>query len=179
MSQLISLRVPEELDDSLFFPKEVIYLKKEEYQGWIGLGEFKVFSYELLYYSGENAYLPWNDGEKHIPELFEKWKLIKGNCELLFSERNAGQALEPMKEGIGLFLSAVYWLHGKPVQLKAWEKQIEECTLKPVNLVERLSFIMERPAFFHSFRQLCELFVELEKHFVRYSIQKSKKGLSN
>ncbi|MGE7601466.1 YpoC family protein [Peribacillus sp. NPDC097675] len=172
-----TLRVPDELVDPIFFPKEVKPLKKEAYQAW--KNPFEVFSYELLFYRGEEAYLPWKKGEKHVPELYDKWRLIKRDCETLFSERKAGQALEPMKEGIGLFLSAVYWMHGKPVQLSAWEKHIEECTLKPVNLVERLSFIMERPALFHSFRQLCELFIEFEKLMVRNKLQKAKKGLSN
>lgn len=179
MNDLNSLNVPVELDNPFFFPNEIKPLKKEDYQEWRNPNEFEVFSYELLFYRGEEVYSPWKSGEMHIPELFEKWRLIKTDCELFFSNRKAGLALEPMKEGIKLFFSAVYWMNEKPVQLSAWKKQMEACPVKPINLVERLSFIMERPAFYHSFRQLSELFIEFEKLFVRNKLLKAKKGLSD
>ena len=178
MTDLNSLNVPAELGDPFFFPNEIKPLKKEDYQEWRNPNEVEVFSYELLFYMGEKVYSPWKSGDMHIPELFEKWRLIKTDCEVFFSNRKAGLALEPMKEGIGLFFSAVYWMNEKPVQLSAWKKQMEACPVKPINLVERLSFIMERPAFYHSFRQLSELFIELEKLFVRNKLRKAKKGLS-
>lgn len=172
MNQSIALKVPDELKDSLFFPNEVIVLKQNDFKEWNGSDEFEVFSYELLFYSGNNPYLPWSNRGKYIPELLVKWKMIKTDCDLLFSERNAGQAMEPMKQGIGLLLSAICWLHGKPVTLRTWKEQMKECTIKPVNLVERLSFVMENPAFFLSFRQLSELFLEFEKRFVISKVQK-------
>ncbi len=46
---------------------------------------------------------------------------------------------------------------------------------------ERLSFILARPAFFHSYRQLSELFREFEKQYVKFMIKNKnnqKKRLS-
>ncbi|MFE4350408.1 YpoC family protein [Peribacillus butanolivorans] len=172
MTQLLSLRVPAELKHPLFFSNEETILEKEDYNEWNCLIQLENFPYELLFYNKVESYLPWKDGDGHVPELLEKWKEIEAECGLLFSERKAGQALEPMKQGIGLFLSAVYWMQGMPVVMSAWQGQIKDFTYIPVNMVERLSFILARPAFFHSYRQLSELFREFEKQYVKSRIKK-------
>ncbi|MES1038501.1 MULTISPECIES: YpoC family protein [Peribacillus] len=171
MTQSISLKVPEELDHPLFFPEKKTILVKERFTGWSGTISFEAFPYELLYYNNVKAYTPWTKGALHIKELLEKWKGIDSECSLLFSERKVGQTLGLMKKGIGLFLTAVFWMHGKPVVLSDFRAKIESFTHIPVNLAERLSFILARPAFFHSYRQLSELFREFEKQYVKFMIK--------
>ncbi|MFD6441099.1 YpoC family protein [Peribacillus sp. NPDC060186] len=147
-------------------------MKKDNFNEWNCLIQLENVPYELLFYNKVESYLPWKDGAGHVPELLKKWKEIEAECGLLFSKRKAGQALEPMKQGIGLFLSAVYWMHGVPVVLNDWQGQVKDFTNIPVNLVERLSFILARPAFFHSYRQLSELFREFEKQYVKSRMKK-------
>lgn len=171
MTQSISLKVPEELDHPLFFPEKETILEKERFAGWSGTIPFEAFPYELLYYNNVETYAPWTKGALHIKELLEKWKGIDSECSLLFSERKVGQTLGLMKQGIGLFLTAVFWMHGKPVVLRDFRAKIESFPNIPVNLAERLSFILARPAFFHSYRQLSELFREFEKQYVKFMIK--------
>jgi hypothetical protein len=178
LKQSISLKVPKELDHSLFFPEKEPILEKERYAGWSETIQFEAFPYELLYYNNVEAYAPWNKGAMHVKELLEIWKGIDSECSLLFSERKVGQTLGLMKKGIGLFLTAVYWMHGRPVVLNDFRVQIESFNNIPVNMDERLSFILARPAFFHSYRQLSELFREFEKQYVKFMI-KNKNSQKN
>ncbi|MGE7184702.1 YpoC family protein [Peribacillus sp. NPDC006672] len=178
MTQSISLKVPAELDHPFFFPEKEIILEKECYTGWNGSIPFEAFPYELLYYNNVESYAPWSKGAMHIKELLEKWKGIDTECSLLFSERKVGRTLGLMKQGIGLFLNAVFWMHGKPVVLSDCRVQIESFNNIPVNVAERVSFILARPASFHSYRQLSELFREFEKLYVKFMIiNKNKKNV--
>ncbi|MDM5359464.1 hypothetical protein ABIE66_003453 [Peribacillus sp. B2I2] len=178
MTQSISLKVPAELAHPLFFPEKETILEKEHYAGWSVSIPFEAFPYELLYYNDVESYTPWTKGAFHVKELMEKWKGIDTECSLLFSERKVGRTLGLMKQGIGLFLTAVFWMHGKPVVLSDFRLQIKSLNHIPVNLAERLSFILERPASFHSYRQLSELFREFEKQYVKFMIKnKNKKNV--
>ncbi|MCK1991276.1 hypothetical protein GW626_13105 [Peribacillus muralis] len=171
MTQLVSVKVPKELDHPLFFPEKKIVLDKELYAEWSVSIPYESFPYEVLYLSDVVSYTPWLKGTEHVKEVLEKWKQIDSECRLLFSERKAGQTLGLMKRGISLFLAAVFWLHGRPVMLSAWQGQMESFETIPVNVTERLSFILSRPAFFPSYRQLSELFQEFEKQYVKYMIK--------
>ncbi|MDQ7864086.1 hypothetical protein RCO48_32395 [Peribacillus frigoritolerans] len=84
----------------------------------------------------------------HVKELLERWKEIDSECSLLFYERKAGQTLGLMKQGIGLFLTAVFWMHGQPVALNDFRFQIQSFNNIPVNMDERLSFILAKTSFF-------------------------------
>ena len=56
-------------------------------------------------------------------------------------------------------------------------KNLSQLTLlemKPVNLEERLGFIISRPTLFHSYRQLTELMVEQEKLYAKKNIVKKR-----
>ncbi|WP_057914405.1 YpoC family protein [Peribacillus muralis] len=171
MTKLVSVKVPKELDHALFFPEREIVLDKELYAEWSASIPYESFPYEVLYLNDVVSYPPWSNGAEHVKEVLEKWKQIDSECRLLFSERKAGQTLGLMKRGISLFLAAVFWLHGRPVMLRAWQEQMESFETIPVNVTERLSFILSRPAFFPSYRQLSELFQEFEKQYVKYMIK--------
>ncbi|MBO1000086.1 hypothetical protein IOC57_20395 [Bacillus sp. SD075] len=171
MTQSISLKVPEELDHPLFFPEKESILEIGRYAGWSESIPFEAFPYELLYYNHVEGYAPWTMGAMHVKELLEIWKGIDSECGLLFSERKVGQTFGLMQQGVGLFLTAVFWMHGKPVVLNDYRVQIKSFNNIPVNMDERLSFILARPAFFHSYRQLSELFREFEKQYVKFMIK--------
>lgn len=173
MSSNVKLHVPLELKSILFFPEESISIDYHKMKEWNELSSFTIFPYDFAFYHGMEVYHPWEHVEKHMSFLFTEWKKIEVECQQLFSERKTKQALEPMKEGIALFFTLVFWIHKLPVQLKEWESKVNKLPIKPVNLVERLTFIVQRPALYHSFIQLSELFRELEKHYVSSIIKKS------
>lgn len=173
MSFDFQLNVPTELKCTLFFSDESVCINQETIKVWKELSLFSEFPYEFSFFHGIDVYHPWEHVEKHAVFLLAEWKKIKVACQNLFSERKAKQALEPMKEGIALFFTTIFWMNNQPVQLMEWEQKVDEFRIKPVNLVERLTFIVQRPAFYHSFIQLSELFRELEKNYVTNIIKKS------
>ena len=70
-----------------------------------------------------------------------------------------------MIEGIALFIKLVFWTNEQPVRLKNIFVELEQFPATPVNVRDRLEFIMARPAHYHAYIQLSELMVEQEKIF--------------
>ena len=173
MSSIIEITIPSELKYFLFFSEESTSIDKDKVKEWMKPSTVTNFPYELAFFQGIEAYQPWLYAEKHIPELLRHWKSIDGKCEKLFSNRETKLTREPMKEGIALFFTVLYWIHHKPVVLQDWNHIVDELSIKPVNLVERLTFIIQRPASYHAFVQLNELFRELEKHYAKNKIKKA------
>ena len=173
MSLNKQLPVPTELESSLFFKENSISIEQNEWKEWRELSSFVSLSIRFCLLSGIVGYHPWDDCDNHASYLLSEWKKINEECQKLFSERKTKQALKPMKEGIALFFTFLFWIHNQPVQLKGWEEQVKKLSIQPVNLVERLTFIIQRPALYHSYIQLSELFRELEKHYVKSRIKKS------
>ncbi len=173
MSSNVQLHVPAELKFALFFSEQSVMIDVNELKAWKKPYTFTQFPYDFAFFQGIEAYQPWAYAEKHVSVLLTEWKAIELECQTLFSERKAKMTLEPMKEGLSLFFTLIYWIHKKPVELAEWEGKVNELPIKPVNVVERLAFIVRRPTLYHSFIQLSELFHELEKHYVKSTIKKS------
>lgn len=174
MSSIVQLPVPPELKFALFFSEQSVNMDINEMKEWKKPNTYTVFPYDFAYYQGMEAYQPWKYAEKHTAYLLSEWKEIESKCQNLFSERKTKLTLEPMKEGIALFFTFIYWIHNRPVELSEWKQTVNELSIKPVNLIERLAFIVQRPGIYHSFVQLSELFRELEKHYVKSMIKKTR-----
>lgn len=106
-----------------------------------------------------------------IPHLLKEWKDIKNQLEVLFRERDKQTAKKLMDQGINLFIQFLSLSNGFPVSLDE-PFTAEPYEFKPVNVEERLGFIMSRPALYHSYRQLSELMIEQEKLYVKSNILK-------
>ena len=76
-----------------------------------------------------------------------------------------------MEKGIGLFIQFLSWSNDSQLTLKNLN-QLTLLEIKPVNVEERLGFIISRPNLFHSYRQLSELMVEQEKLYAKKNIVK-------
>lgn len=122
------------------------------------------FMYEVFFYNGMEARKPWLDSNEAIVPLLEKWPMIKEELQALHHDRRQKEVLAWMEKGIGLFLQFLFWSNDQPVQLME-SIPYDQLTIKPVNLRERLEFIMLQPKLHHSFIQLSELFEEQKKHF--------------
>ena len=73
------------------------------------------------------------------------------------------------------FLECLYWLNEKPVVLRNGlvDSSLE---IKPFNLEDRLQFILKRLNGYHSYKQLDELFKELEKQHAIKLIRLNRKS---
>jgi hypothetical protein len=113
--------------------------------------------------------------ERTISKLLRRWKEIKGLLEVHFENRETDKILIPMEEGIEIFLNLLFLTNDDE-----WNKDetaIIGLQYKPINVMERISFINKRPTLYHSFIQLSELFTEQEK---QYNKKKAiQKRLSN
>ncbi|MBY0096581.1 YpoC family protein [Mesobacillus maritimus] len=165
----ITLKVPSELDHSFFFPKDIVEIEDKLPVEFISSDPF---IYEIGFYHGLNMIRPWESPEKVIPFLLEEWKKHKKQLESIFSARDASSALGPMKHAIAIFVEMLFWTNGQPVHFPL--HNIQQLNIKPVNVQERIEFIISRPKLYHSFAQLSELYIEQQKHFTRELLLKSK-----
>jgi hypothetical protein len=108
---------------------------------------------------------------KDISNLLKEWENSKDRLEAIFRERDYKNAKVLMEKGINLFIQFLSWSNELPVLLEE-PINFNQFEYKPVNVEERLGFIMSRPNLYHSYRQLTELMVEQEKLFVKRSILK-------
>ncbi len=164
MTEHITLSIPKELEHPFFF-SDIKKIKVEP----TSLASFSLsipFLYEAAYYSKVDALKPWESHEDYIPLLLKEWNAIKPVLEDFFSRRDIKEVEKPMKFGISLLLEFVYWTNEHPVQFSQ-TTLIRKLKIMPVNLEERLSFILSRPTLHHSFIQLSELMVEMEKQYVK------------
>lgn len=162
-NQIITLPLPDELDNPFFFSTNLI--KVEKSSGF----STKNFIYEILFYSGIESYKPWENQLEVIPRALEEWRRVRSMLEDLYRKRDQKNSLHAMKSGIGLFIQILFWSNDLPVSLKE-PITSRQFNFKPVNMEERLAFIISRPNLFHSFRQLDELMLEQEKLFVKKNI---------
>ena len=80
-----------------------------------------------------------------------------------------------MVKALSLFMKLLFWSNGSPVTLNNLKKDLGNLSIKPINIVDRLSFIMENPSLYPSFLQLSELFVEQHKAYYRNKVMVAKK----
>ena len=106
-----------------------------------------------------------------ISKLLTEWENSKEQLEVLFRERDYNSANELMEKGINLFIHFLAWSNELPETPNA-PTNYNQFAFKPVNVEERLPFIISRPALYHSYRQLSELMIEQEKLYVKRNILK-------
>ncbi|HAQ06841.1 MAG TPA: hypothetical protein DCR24_04665 [Bacillus bacterium] len=109
--------------------------------------------------------LPAKQVELLTQKLLQNWNQSRIELEGLFKNRDSEQALNVMTHAIELFKEFLYLSNG---HRSNGEINIEDFSIKPVNVKERLNFIISRPRLFHSFVQLSELFFEQEKQYAKY-----------
>jgi hypothetical protein len=109
--------------------------------------------------------------EVEISKILLEWENSKVQLDALFHKRDNKNAKALMEKGIKLFIQFLARSNDLPETL---DKSInyKQFEFKPVNVDERLSFIISRPALYHSYRQLSELMMEQEKLYVKRNILK-------
>lgn len=98
-----------------------------------------------------------------VEKVLKEWNECKEALGIHFKNRDSEKALPLMERAIKLFEEFIFISNG----LIQGSGSIKDCKTKPVNVEERLDFIVSRPKLFHSFKQLVELFDEQEKQFAK------------
>jgi len=69
---------------------------------------------------------------------------------------------------MGYFVAFLFWTNETNVPgILNLEQEIKQLRIKPINISERLDFIMSKPDNYHSFVQLCQLFEEFTKQYYK------------
>jgi hypothetical protein len=111
--------------------------------------------------------------DQAISNLLSDWEKIKVELETLYRNRDQKSTLQGMKKGIGLFIQFLYLSNDRQVNSKE-SSSINQLEITPVNLEERLAYILSRPNLFHSYRQLSELMTEQAKQYAKKNIVKKR-----
>lgn len=123
-----------------------------------------VFFHEIAFFRGLNTMKPWDENNVYhcIQTLYMQWDGLKVKLQIDINNRNKTQIEKGMIHGIEIFLECLYWCNNEPV---SFENGIinESLVIKPFNVEERVLFILSRMNGYHSFKQLEELYKELEK----------------
>lgn len=111
--------------------------------------------------------------------ILEQWETQKGIIEELFKKRDSEKAMDLMLIGIKLYFLALFHANQRELSKNSiihWQEQITDFSVKPLNLEERLAYIVNNPNHYHSYFQLKQLFNELvKKHAVQKISKKNEK----
>ena len=136
------------------------------------------FPDEYEYYLSERKKIiiyPWDNEEQSLKQLVNSWEELKVEIENGFHERKRDVIQTKMVEACILYVKLLFWSNKKPVSLINLNDKLKHLIIKPINIVERLTFILENPFLFPSFLQLSELFIEQQKAYYRNKIMSNKK----
>ncbi|NGP43745.1 hypothetical protein G4V62_01720 [Bacillaceae bacterium SIJ1] len=108
-------------------------------------------------------------------EVFNWWEdTWKGPIQTAFSNDEKDVAGPMMIQGTANFLSLLFWIGRQPVQaLTSWQEDMLQCPITPMNLKERMPFIVSRPRHYASFIQLNQMYIELRKSLAVYRLKHS------
>lgn len=155
-------------DQQILFPihyselsglQEVSWQEEYNHQYQFGIP----FLYEAAESIGLVVWKPWEHADISIPAILKEWEKIKIELNYKFSNRDNQAASPLMKMGISFFYEMLFWCNRNPVTLE--DHHSFDLQIKPVNVDERLNFILTHVNNYHSFVQLSELFIEMMKQF--------------
>jgi hypothetical protein len=174
LKRLINLSVPTSFQTPLFYQDQSEPLR-------IDLSEqaslllYVPFVYDIANHQGIKVYKPWEDREESVRHLLSEWEINRGKLSGLFNARNRKEARPVVIVSIAYFLMGVFWVNRRRVEgLIDCRSYVSSLDIKPVNCVERLSYILNSPDHYHSFIQLTQLFEELNKQFQKALYMKRK-----
>ena len=135
-------------------------LKEHDFMKWNDSTFKHGFPYEYFFYKNKGLYRPWEDFSFIREQMTKESADIIQQLEVLFSNRQKDEIKPYMLKGIVLYISLLYWSNQLPVDLSCFPESLKNLKDKPVNVEERLPFIIARPYFYPSFMQLKSLMEE-------------------
>ncbi|EUJ49400.1 YpoC family protein [Paenilisteria rocourtiae] len=121
------------------------------------------FWQEQLFYTRGRGEMPWHTNpEQACRRLAKQWRNVVQELDASFKLREKPD-LSIIRDGLGIYLSMLFWSNRRPVQLDELDKHMKTLELVPMNLEERLHFIMDKSDGYPAFKQLNELVQEQRK----------------
>lgn len=158
-----SVDIPSSLRHPFFFEEKAVDWPEQPQ-----LGHPPFFIYEIM--DGEQPWLKEDKGQAYIKQ---EWAKVQTVLEGKFRERN-GDIKNEMRAAIALFFMKLFWSNGSPVQAVNWEHLVQRLAIKPVNVEERLGFVLRRPFAYHAYVQISELMTEQTKQLAKYQAMREK-----
>lgn len=157
------MKIPKQLQFHLFSHTEEGF-ERGEVRNQLCL--YPPFIHEVAYYEQLQAFQPWikENVQDSVKLLFSEWKRRKESIEQYVQIRNADGIREEMVLSVQLFIECLYWVNEQPVNFEQGLIH-PNIHIHPFNVEDRLTFILKRMNGYHSYKQLEELFKELEKQF--------------
>ncbi|MBC2142181.1 hypothetical protein HCA89_07640 [Listeria innocua] len=121
------------------------------------------FWQEQQFFTKGEGVIPWkNETDRACRKLA---KHMTNLAESMEADLKVHQKPSPVivRDALGIFLSILFWSNHRPVQLDNLTEQIKTLETKPLNLEERLEYVLKRGNTFLGFRQLNELVLEQRK----------------
>lgn len=107
---------------------------------------------------------PWENPNVYLPTVFSSAQQKLQQAKECFQQRNKTEASKPLLFSLALFLDALFWMNHQPfISLNDLSETISSLQWKPINVIERVDFILQKPTLFHSSIQLEQLLDELIK----------------
>lgn len=145
-----SIKVPQSFIHPLFYQEEDVVSSKSD-----------LFYYDMMALLNEREERPWEKGSETPFKVFQN---EKEEIRELFRQRKKEDVKELMKSSIGQFITFLFWMNHLPVPgFRNFSEHVASLEIKPFNVEERLSFIMQKPYQYVSYMQLDELFTEANK----------------
>ncbi|MGP7816030.1 YpoC family protein [Niallia sp. 01092] len=131
------------------------------------------FIHEAAFFQQIKTFKPWEKQniELCVTETIKQWQTLKEEIGISIKNEHKQETRIKMIQGIGYFLQSLYWTNELPVSFESGLIS-QEISIKPINVGERLTFILSRLNGYHSFKQLEALFMELEKQFAIKKIKR-------
>ncbi|ADU30177.1 hypothetical protein Bcell_1915 [Evansella cellulosilytica DSM 2522] len=138
-------------------------------------GDLFHYDIRLALNCANNTEQPWDNLQTLILKVKNLW-LNEGLPTLTqcFHERNRNKARPYMLYYLSLYIQTMIWLQERPVYtLNAIQEQLNHLPYAPMNIRERISFILNSPDHYHSFITLKQLFEESHKKWTIYLMKKN------
>ncbi|WP_163654088.1 YpoC family protein [Listeria sp. PSOL-1] len=125
------------------------------------------FWQEQLFYTEASGVMPWKDNREQACRHLNKNMNVLLDEIYASLEKKEKPSSSTVRDALGIFISVLFWSNGRPVQLMDLWDQIETLVIQPLNLAERLAYVLERGDTFLGYSQLKELMLEQRKLIVK------------
>ncbi|GAE25032.1 hypothetical protein JCM9140_1002 [Halalkalibacter wakoensis JCM 9140] len=165
----MNVTIPESFQVSPFYQQTVVNIDAES------LSFLDICQAIPFYYDITMEKRPWEEKDVFVPMLFACWDKERPILEQYYKDRNPLAAKEKMNSMLALLIDALFWLNGRQVtNLTGLTSSVQSLLYKPVNVEERLEFILLQAGKYHSYVQLKSLFIEVRKLYARVKIMELK-----
>jgi hypothetical protein len=153
---------------NILIPKELRYFSDETHTELPdSVSSYPYFLYEL------NGEKPWEWEKSGLPLLESAWNEMEKALDEKQRDRNKDVKKE-VDALLAMFFMALFWTNGQPSAPVLWKEKEANFVVKPINFLERFTYIDSRPYTYMAYRQLIELMTELKKAAAVYAIRKPR-----